>query len=127
MKRTPLRRKVPVKATNPERRAKLLAKNYGTRAFAVRAMPCLCVATRYEHTIGAVGCDGDIVAAHARSRGAGGDRRGLVPLCHLHHTRAGERSEVVGSERWDFEHTYGLDLIWHAARIAAELDELGHE
>lgn len=82
MKRTSIKRKSPLKRktrlapANRRRRARTFARNFGERATFIRAMPCLLAGT---------GCEGRIEAAHARSRGAGGDRRELVPLCSGHH------------------------------------------
>ena len=110
MKRSPIRRR------NPERRKKSYARNFGERADAVRAMPCL------HH---GSACAGPIVAAHTIARGMGGakgSRRNLVPLCQASHVEAGENRT---SARCDFEERTGLDLQAEAARIAAYLDEQG--
>ncbi len=117
LKRTPIRRNARMKATNPDRRAKTYARNYGTRGAAVRALGCLAG----PH------CCGDIQAAHSIARGMGGakgDRRDLVPLCWSHHNEAGERGTT---QRTEFEAFYGLDLQAEAARIAEQLDGEGHE
>ncbi len=73
MKRTRLR---PV---NPARRAKLYERNFGQHAQWIREQSCLVCASYY------IKQTGPTVAHHARSRGAGGDRSHLVPLCQMHH------------------------------------------
>lgn len=109
-----LARKTRLAPVNRARRAKSYARNFGPRADAVRAMPCL-----------VAGCRLPTVAAHARARGMGGakgDARELVPLCQPHHLEAGEHRT---SQRAAFEERHGLDLTTEAARIAALLDQHG--
>mgnify|MGYP007024627118 CR=1 FL=1 len=55
MKRTALQRRTPLRKRNPERRAKLHARNFGERGDAIRAMPCL--ACEVERSL-ASGCSG---------------------------------------------------------------------
>lgn len=126
MKRTPLKRRTPLTSTgklartamkrsNAKRRRKAYARNFGERADAIRAMPCL-----------VPGCPLPSVAAHARARGMGGakgDRRSLVSLCQPHHVEAGEART---SQRADFERRHGVDLGTAAERTAAELDARGY-
>jgi hypothetical protein len=114
VKRTPLKRRAPLARSNRKRRAASYAKNFGERADAVRAMPCL-----------VPDCSAPSVAAHARARGMGGckgDRRCLVPLCQEHHVAAGEART---SQRADFERTHGVDLVAEAEWLAVELDRMG--
>lgn len=120
-RRTPLRRsaslsrKTPLSPRNVGRRARAFAEAFGERGAAVRAMPCLCLdLLPYDR------CSGPIEAAHVRSRGAGGTRRDLVPLCQRHH-RA-QHSEGIKS----FANGFGLDLQAEAQRIAVELDRQGY-
>ncbi len=117
-RRTPLRstsrleRKTRLAPVNRARRAKAYARNFGPRADAVRAMPCL-----------VAGCRRPTVAAHARARGMGGakgDARELVPLCQPHHLEAGEHRT---SQRAAFEARHSLDLTADAARIASLFDQ----
>lgn len=116
MKRTPLKRGTPLRRrtrlapVNRRRRAAAHARNFGERANLVRAMPCL---------LSGAGCKGQVEAAHVRSRGAGGDRRDLVPLCSGHHREQHQRGLPT------FCTTHKLDLRAAAARIAVELDERG--
>lgn len=128
MKRSPLKRGSPltrstrVRASNPARRAKTFARNFGERGEAVRAMGCLVAGVR-GRSVSA--CRGDVQAAHTVPRGMGGangDRRRLVPLCFGHHTEAGEHRT---SDRAAFEARCRLDLDAEASRIAVELDERG--
>ena len=118
-----LEAKTRVKASNPERRKKAYARNFGDRADAVRKMACL-VGGRGEDP---APCQGDVVAAHVIARGMGGakgDRRSLVPLCWAHHNEAGERGTT---QRASFEARYEVDLLVESDRIAAELDDEGLE
>jgi hypothetical protein len=105
----PLARKGRVKPRNPKRKAEQFARNFGDEAEAVRALPCLC---RGGGPV--VRCEGDVVDAHVVSRGAGGGRFDVVPLCDGHHTeqhRVGIRT---------FAASYGLDLRAAADRVALE-------
>ena len=109
-RKTPIRRGGRLRPANSERRRRTFLRNFGERADLVRKMPCL-LADR-----GPSLCEGRVVAAHVKSRGAGGDRRHLVPLCEGHHDQ---------QHRWGiatFQQRHGLDLPAEAARIAAELD-----
>lgn len=107
-----LARRTPMKRANPRRRRARHRRDFGARAPVVREMPCLAASDT---------CSGPIEAAHARSRGAGGDRRHLVPLCSAHH----REQHTVGVRT--FQKSYDLDLLAEAARIAAELDARGLE
>lgn len=116
MKRTPIKRRTPLtrrtrlRPVNRERRLERYAAAYGDRGALVRAMPCVCRGNE---------CEGPIEAAHVRSRGAGGTRRDLVPLCSRHHLQ--QHSKGIRT----FECETGIDLAAAAARIAAELDRRG--
>ena len=105
-------RKKPVPPVNRKRKAKRYAEQYGERGARVRWMPCLCYPALEP-------CFGPIEAAHVKSRGAGGDRRSLVPLCRAHHSE----SHSYGIET--FGRLYGLDLHAEAERIASQLDAEG--
>lgn len=110
LRSSPLRRHAPMRRRNDARRRKRFARDFGERAAIVRAMPCL---------VGGIACSGDVQAAHVRSRGAGGTRRDLIPLCARHHCEqhdAGLRT---------FAARYQVDLAAAAASIAADLDSRG--
>lgn len=111
-----LRRRKPMNRVNRERKARRSAENFGDRAPIVREMACLCHGKGGE---AGNPCAPPMQAAHARSRGARGTRRDLVPLCAQHHFEQHHR----GIET--FERLYGVDLGAEAERIAAELDEMG--
>lgn len=106
-----------LRAGKGKRRQQLRAEDFGERAEAVRGLTCL------AHTgwlsVGQQRCSGDIEAAHAKSRGAGGNRRHLVPLCQRHHREQHDRGVLT------FQTTYRLDLRAEADRIATELDARG--
>jgi hypothetical protein len=104
-----LQRHEEMKRRNEKRRAKRYARDFGTRAEAVREMPCL--------VCGHVPSE----PAHVRSRGAGGDRRSVVPLCGPF--AGGHHREQHTRGIQTFQRKYGIDLHAEAARIAAELDE----
>lgn len=106
----PLVRRTRIRPVNPERRRRLSAEAFGERGAAVRAMACVVVGD---------GCSGPIEAAHVRSRGAGGGRRDLVPLCRGHH----RQQHAIGIE--SFAARWGVDLRGEADAIAAQLDERG--
>lgn len=93
-------RRTPIRKRNPERAAKLYARNFGAYAERVRALPCC-----------ACGARGPSDPHHVQSRGAGGDRRSLVPLCRDCHRLLHQ----IG--RRTFEALAKVDL----AAIAAEL------
>lgn len=129
MKRTkPLRRKKRLKPVNAKRRRARRTANFGERAQAVRNMRCLCKG-KMAHIGLAPGvsfmhedpCAGVVEPAHVKSRGAGGNRRHLVPLCTKHHAE----QHQAGIET--FQRTYGLDLRAEAERIALELDGRGYK
>lgn len=101
----------PLRRQNRKRAAKRRAEDFGERGAAVRAMPCLIAS---KHT-----CGGAIEAAHAKSRGAGGDRRHLVPLCSLAHREQHDRGVAT------FQTKHGVNLLAEADRIATELDTQG--
>lgn len=110
-RRTPLRRQTRVRPVNTRRRRQRFELAFGERGEHVRAMPCLLA--------GKASCEGRTEAAHVRSRGAGGTRRDLVPLCSGHHEQ---------QHRWglpDFQRRHQIDLRAEAQRIAADLDSRG--
>lgn len=117
-----LERHTEMKRSNPARRRKSYAKNYGDRADRIREMPCTVAGKTGP---GTTRCWGRPVAAHSRARGMGGcngDRRELWPACWHHHCEAGERHS---EKRRQFEERYGVDLELEAARLAELFDEEG--
>jgi hypothetical protein len=82
VKRTPLKRKSWIRRSNPDRKAKRYARDFGPLADYVRGLDCC-----------ACGAAGPSDPAHVRSRGAGGhawtdDGRGnIIPLCRACHGR----------------------------------------
>lgn len=101
----------PMRRQNRKRAAARRVEDFGERGAAIRAMPCLIAGTH--------ACGGAMEAAHAKSRGAGGDRRHLVPLCSGHHREQHTRGVLT------FQAKYQLDLLAEADRIATELDIQG--
>ncbi|MCA9636547.1 MAG: hypothetical protein KC420_11020 [Myxococcales bacterium] len=91
------------------------ADAYGLRGDPVRALGCLC-----RGGLSWSPCGGPTEAAHVRSRGAGGTRRDLVPLCQRHHSEQHRIGIKTFAER------HSLDLTAEAQRIAVELDRQGY-
>jgi hypothetical protein len=96
-----------MKRANPERLAKRRAEQFGDAGEEIRWMPC-CVPS----CIGPLPSD----PHHAKSRGAGGTSRDLVPLCHPHHV------EIHAIGRRTFESRHRVDLAAEAQRIAGMLE-----
>lgn len=105
MKRTRLERRTRLRRANPERRARLHAKQFGAKAEWIRSLGCLRCGWRP--------CD----AAHARSRGAGGTAEHLVPLCWWCHGM----QHRLGIDT--FNDRFGVDLMAEAERLDAEWRE----
>lgn len=105
MKRTPLTRKTRmkrgpgpkrrtrVKPSNPARKAKRHAEQFGEHAETIRALPC-CVC----------GAPPPSDPHHSRSRGAGGTAADLVPMCRAHHREAHDAGRLT------FERRHSIDL-----------------
>jgi hypothetical protein len=75
-RRTELRRHTPLRPFNRERKARRYARDFGDHAQRIRQLPCdLC------------GAPPPSDPHHAKSRGAGGTKRHLIPLCRKHHRR----------------------------------------
>lgn len=109
------KRSKPVKPKNAKRAAERLRKNFGDRAELVRSMRCLVETDSPCPTP----CQGRSVAAHVKSRGAGGDRRDLCRLCWGHHEEQGR----IGIR--SFQERYRIDMVAEAVRISELGDRLG--
>ena len=111
MKRTPLKRKTPVRKVNAVRRAKMFQRNFDGgigHSTWIRAHKCiLCETMRVKQRT-------PTQAAHVKSRGAGGDWRQLVPLCFAHHGEQGR----LGNVR--IFYSYGVDMHAAAPRLVDE-------
>lgn len=93
-------RKGRIRPVNRARRAKRHARDFGTKAKWIRSQPCVVSGQR-------VG----IVAAHVKSRGAGGGAEWLVPLrWDLH-----EEQHTVGI--LTFQERHRIDLVREARRL----------
>ena len=114
----PLRRKKRLAPTNKARRAKLHAKNF-SGPFGmphdewIRRHGCVVI------PLGFFGATwrGPVQAAHAKSRGAGGSWRDLVPLCAFHHAQQHRIGTKAFEKKWD------IDLAAEAARLVAAHQE----
>jgi hypothetical protein len=97
LKRSPLKRKTPLRPRNPQRRAKMYARNYGEHADFLRGLCCSVPDCRLfplqvAHTV-------------TRKRGSvGGTWRDTCPLCLKHHPRQEGRTA-------EFSREIGVDLI----------------
>jgi len=89
------RRKTPLRQVNPERAAKMEARNFGPHAKWIRRQPCV-----------VSGCRSKAQACHLEPRkmgGCGSSWRSLFPACFEHHReQEGKTSQ--------FETRYGLRL-----------------
>jgi hypothetical protein len=100
LSRSEIRREAELRPVNPKRRRNLYARNFGAYADLIREMPCC-----------TCGAPGPSDPHHARSRGAGGDRRDLCPLCRDCHRILHQ----IG--RATFEARHGVDLATVAAAL----------
>jgi hypothetical protein len=85
---------------NEERRARNYETDFVPHGDFVRTLPCI---IRKVHPRLRTQCRGRVVAAHFRSRGAGGDRFSLFPACEGHHDEAHDGIAT-------FQARYELDL-----------------
>lgn len=100
--RTPLRsrtrpkRRTPLREINRERRRKLRAVQYGPHADYICSLSCAVCGRR------------PVVPAHAaKTRGAGGTARHLVPLCAEHE----DEFHAVGRVTFQRRHGIGLEKL----------------
>lgn len=130
MKRTPLKRKTPLRGgtepmrpkrgvkrvekpgrktklrqRNPERLARLRRKQFGEHADFIRSLPC---ALRGHDA----GICGPSEAAHVRSRGAGGTAKDLVPLCQRHHAEQHSMGILTFQEHYEIDLQAIADDLW---------------
>ena len=77
--RASLERKGRINPVNRKRRKKAYARNFGDYADVIRGLPC-----------DTCGAPPPSDPSHAKSRGAGGSRRHLVPQCRVCHDLYGE-------------------------------------
>lgn len=83
----------PVNPVNRERRAERHEESFGEYADEIRKLDCV-----------VPGCPEPSIAAHFKSRGAGGKRQSLFPACIAHH----DEQHALGITTWQQKH--GLDL-----------------
>lgn len=92
MKRTPLKRKTPVKKRNAKRRESEFARCYGSKARVawIKSMPCIACSGLHPLFGMTAGPSDNAHTAHdGMGRKAGYDT--IVPLCRNHHRRYDER------------------------------------
>jgi hypothetical protein len=112
VKRSPLRRKKPLRAKGRSRFPKKRDPDYLEY---IRRMPCLLRHKVNRMTGRQAMCWGRTEAAHVTTCGAGGEDRGnTVPMCSAHHARQGR----VGIKT--FQEEFGIDLVAEAKRLEAE-------
>lgn len=100
MKRTPIRRRSRLNRVNPARLAWLRELQYGDWAAEIRRMPCAVCSHPPPNE-----------AHYTRSRGAGGTKKSLAPLCIFCH------AEWHALGRFTFAEKHGINL----SAVAAEL------
>lgn len=121
------KRKTPLKASNPKRRAEKYKRNYGHRRGWIVEQGCV-IAGHPLHR-----CRGRVVAAHVIARGMGGEKGDLrkqVGLCESAHEEAGEYPGIgrwEGTKRAGFEQRYEIDLLAKAEELAMAADALGFD
>lgn len=97
---TPLKQHTPMKKVNPARRKVLYLQDFGVHADLVRSL-CCCVCGALPPS----------EAHHVKSRGAGGTRKDLAPLC----ARCHRLGHVMG---WtSFGMRFGVNLEAEAKRL----------
>lgn len=107
-------RKTPIRKRNPKRAARLFREDFGSVEY-----------VKWLHQLPCLNCDvyGWTVAAHLKSRGAGGKVDDLAPLCGSRFL--GTASAVRGChERWD---AHDPELRQHAMRFNAAAKQLRRE
>ncbi len=87
-----------LKKYNRERRKKLYETQFGSYAAIIRAMPCCVCGARPSDP------------AHVKTRGAGGTKKDLVPLCRRCHTEQGNSIKT-------FQRKHDIDLVALAASL----------
>lgn len=97
----------PLPRVNPERKAKRFVQAFGEKGAWIRQQRCVCTG-RFtgqwvkDRHLGMVQVE--VIAAHATSRGAGGDSQDLVPLAdHLHRWAHDHGHPALGRR-------FGIDL-----------------
>jgi hypothetical protein len=99
--------RVPINPRNRLRATAALAQDFGDEAITVRKLPC-----------SVRDCTGyPVEPAHVKSRGAGGGRFDIVPLCKAHHREQHDHGIKT------FAAKFGLDLRAIADHIAVSHSE----
>lgn len=110
-----LRRRRRIPAKNAERMARARARDFGAKAEWIRALQCA------THPRGEGQAGPPSEPSHTRSRGAGGDRRSLIPQCSRCH------AELHQVGRLAFESRRGLSLDELARRYDQDWTALADE
>lgn len=97
-----MKRNVPVRRVNRKRRRERFNSAFGEKVLWLVTLPCALPGClhRWQH----------VVAAHVKSRGAGGTSKHLIPLCRLHH---------------DYQHRIGIKSF--AAEFHVDLHALAEK
>ena len=115
MKKSAPKRRTPPCKRNPERAAKRKKEAFGEgkadwirgqECFVARFGTCEGVTAMGHKTVELPSCLGDIEAMHARSRGAGGTAKDLVPACAYHH----RNSHTQGVRTFERKYTISLRM-----------------
>ena len=105
----PLRR-TRIKKVNPKRRKELFKRNFHSkeRVEKINNMSC-----------SVIGCKNKNIAnAHMKSRGAGGDYKSIIPLCHQHHQEEHQIGNGV------FLRKYGINVKEKIKEVRELLGEI---
>ena len=86
---------------NSKRKAQRNRDHFGAKAVWIRTLPCLVCGSH------------PVQACHAKSRGAGGTSRHLVPMCPKHH----REQHMVGVQTFNADHR--IDLLAEAEHYHA--------
>lgn len=104
----PLQRTKGIAPVNPERRAERFERDYGPLGFASWVRTLACVVS------GEGGSESDpVVAAHVKSRGAGGDWRSIVPMKQSLH----DRLHTMGIDTFETHFEVDLQMAADAVQL----------
>lgn len=97
----------PINPINRERAMDAYEQDFGKHAEYIRSLPCI---IKRLHPTLRTECQGFTVAAHFKSRGAGGDRFSLFPACEGHHLEAHE-GIVTFQERYELDLAIEVEVL----------------
>src|SRR5262245_28164971 len=115
MKRSPLKRRTPMRKTNPKRRQSEFARCYHSKARVDFVKGLRCLLSSLAGNLSP--CEGPTENAHTQTEGMGrkASYASIVPLCQKHH-RAYDghgfpfRTDI--SRGWVKDKAYTIELMW---------------